>query len=115
MDAGLLGLLRSDPLLFVVLAVSLLAAITLHEFGHALAADLQGDRLPRAMGRVSLNPARHLDPLGTLFIFLVGFGWGKPVEFRPKNRSDIRFDGLIDIGDDAFAAIRTGLLRMLTH
>ena len=91
MDAGLLGLLRSDPLLFVVLAVSLLAAITLHEFGHALAADLQGDRLPRAMGRVSLNPARHLDPLGTLFIFLVGFGWGKPVEFRPNALSSRRF------------------------
>jgi Zn-dependent protease len=90
-DAGLLGLLRSDPLLFVVLAVSLLAAITLHEFGHALAADLQGDRLPRAMGRVSLNPARHLDPLGTVFIFLVGFGWGKPVEFRPNALSSRRF------------------------
>jgi Zn-dependent protease len=43
------------------------------------------------MGRVSLNPARHLDPLGTLFIFLVGFGWGKPVEFRPQALSSRRF------------------------
>jgi Zn-dependent protease len=88
---GLLELLRTDPLLFVLLSVSLLAAITLHEFGHAITADLQGDRLPRAMGRVTLNPARHLDPLGTLFIFLVGFGWGKAVEFRPQALSSRRF------------------------
>jgi Zn-dependent protease len=88
---GLLGLLGSQPVLFVLLAVSLIAAITLHEFGHAYVADLQGDRLPRAMGRVSLNPARHLDPLGTIFIFLVGFGWGKPVEFRTSALSSRRF------------------------
>jgi Zn-dependent protease len=88
---GLLGLLGSQPLLFVLLAVCLLAAITLHEFGHAYVADLLGDRMPRAMGRVTLNPVRHLDPLGTLFIFLVGFGWGKPVEFRPQALSSRRF------------------------
>jgi Zn-dependent protease len=88
---GLLELLRSDPLLFFILAVSLVAALSLHEFAHAYVADLQGDRMPRAMGRVTLNPARHLDPLGTLFIFLVGFGWGKPVEFRPQALSSKRF------------------------
>ena len=95
MGSGLLVLLRTDPLLFVLLAASLLLAISLHEFGHALAADLQGDRLPRAMGRVSLNPARHLDPIGTLFIFLVGFGWGKPVEFRANALSSKRFGAAI--------------------
>jgi Zn-dependent protease len=89
--SGLLELLRTDPLVFVLLSGSLLAAIALHEFGHALAADLQGDRLPRAMGRVSLNPLRHLDPIGTLFIFLVGFGWGKPVEFRAEALASRRF------------------------
>jgi Zn-dependent protease len=88
---GLIGLLGSQPVLFVLLAASLIAAITLHEFGHAYVADLQGDRMPRAMGRLSLNPARHLDPLGTLFIFLVGFGWGKPVEFRASALSSRRF------------------------
>jgi Zn-dependent protease len=90
-NLGLLELLRTDPLLFVILAASLIAALSLHEFAHAYVADLQGDRMPRAMGRVSLNPARHLDPLGTLFIFLVGFGWGKPVEFRPQALSSRRF------------------------
>jgi Zn-dependent protease len=90
-DIGLLGLLRSDPLVFVLLAVALIGAISLHEYAHALSADLQGDRLPRAMGRLSLNPARHLDPLGTLCILLIGFGWGKPVEFRPQALASRRF------------------------
>lgn len=88
---GLLELLRTDPLVFVMLAVSLLGAIALHEYAHALAADLQGDRMPRAMGRLTLNPLRHLDPLGTVAIFLVGFGWGRPVEFRPQALSSKRF------------------------
>ena len=67
----------------------------MHEFAHAFAADVQGDRLPRAMGRVTLNPAKHLDPLGTLCLFLVGFGWGKPVEFRPQALSSKRFGAAI--------------------
>lgn len=90
-----LELIRTDPVAFILLAVSLVLAISLHEYAHALAADLQGDRLPRAMGRVSLNPARHLDPLGTLLIFLVGFGWGKPVEFRRQALASQRFGAAI--------------------
>lgn len=95
MGSPLLDLLRTDQLAFVFLAVSLLGAIALHEYAHALAADLQGDRMPRAMGRLTLNPARHLDPLGTLAIFLVGFGWGKPVEFRLQALSSQRFGAAI--------------------
>lgn len=92
---GLISLLSSEPLTFLLLAVSLVGAISLHEFGHAYAADLQGDRLPRAMGRVSLNPVRHLDPMGTIAILLVGFGWGKPVEFRTEALSSRRFGAAI--------------------
>lgn len=91
MNFGLLSLLQDSPLAFVMLMVALVEAIALHEFAHALVADLQGDRLPRAMGRLSLNPARHLDPVGTVFIVLVGFGWGKPVEFRPSALASKRF------------------------
>jgi Zn-dependent protease len=91
MEFGLLSLLRDDPLAFFLLAASLVGAIGLHEYAHALVADLQGDRLPRAMGRLTPNPVRHLDPLGTILIFLVGFGWGKPVEFRPQALSSRRF------------------------
>src|SRR5687768_18507522 len=90
-DYSPLSLLKDEPLAFIMLAVAIIFALSLHEYGHAYVADLQGDRMPRAMGRLSLNPARHLDPLGTLFIFLVGFGWGKPVEFRASALSSRRF------------------------
>ncbi|MGH2752581.1 MAG: site-2 protease family protein [Actinomycetota bacterium] len=90
-----LQLLSSEPLAFAMLAVSLVLALSLHEFAHAFAADLQGDRLPRAMGRISLNPVRHLDPLGTILLLLVGFGWAKPVEFRPSALRSQRFGAAI--------------------
>lgn len=86
-----LELLRSEPLAFAMLALSLVLALSLHEFAHAWTADLLGDRLPRAMGRVSLNPVRHLDPLGTILLLLAGFGWAKPVEFRPTALRSKRF------------------------
>jgi Zn-dependent protease len=90
--SGPLGLIQQgEYLAFLMLALSLVLAISLHEYSHALVADLQGDRLPRAMGRLTPNPIRHLDPLGTILILLVGFGWGKPVEFRPQALSSKRF------------------------
>lgn len=91
---GPVELLRGGPegfLEFAILMVAIIEAIALHEFAHAYVADLQGDRMPRAMGRLTLNPLAHLDPLGTIFIALVGFGWGKPVEFRRSSLSSQRF------------------------
>ena len=68
--------------------ISLLIAITVHEFSHAFVADKLGDPTPRAYGRVSLNPLRHLDPLGTLIMLIPPhFGWGKPVPIDPYNLS----------------------------
>lgn len=76
-------LLGIDPLAFVVffgaVVVALLAGISFHEFSHAYVADALGDPTPRWAGRVSLNPLAHLDPAGTLLLFLAGFGWGRPV------------------------------------
>jgi Zn-dependent protease len=69
------------------IVLGMLAGITTHEFSHALVADLLGDHRPRALGRVSLNPLRHLDPLGTALLVLVGIGWGKPV---PVNVAALR-------------------------
>jgi len=68
-----------DPALLVGIVVALVAGITFHEFSHALVADQLGDHMPRALGRVSLNPLRHLDPLGSIFLLIAGFGWGRPV------------------------------------
>jgi Zn-dependent protease len=90
-----LEILRDDPVVFVLLALALVEAIAMHEFAHALAADLQGDRLPRASGRLTLNPLKHLDPLGTILLLVAGFGWGKPVEFRPEALSSRQFGAAI--------------------
>jgi Zn-dependent protease len=83
-----LGLLRDDPaaffLLVAIIGFSLLIAITVHEFSHAMVANRLGDPTAKRMGRLSLNPVKHLDPLGTLMLFLVGFGWGKPVPINPN-------------------------------
>lgn len=57
----------------------LIVGLTVHEAAHAITAKWLGDRNPERMGRVSLNPFRHLSPLGTLVLFVLGFGWGKPV------------------------------------
>jgi len=65
------------------LVVGLLVAMDVHEFSHAWVADRLGDPTPRQSGRLSLNPAAHLDPLGTVFLLLVGLGWGKPVGINP--------------------------------
>src|SRR4026208_2530064 len=61
------------------IAVALIVGITFHEFSHAFVADQLGDHRPRALGRVSLNPAAHIDPVGGLVLVIAGFGWGKPV------------------------------------
>ena len=61
------------------IAVALVVGITFHEFSHAFIADQLGDHRPRALGRVSLNPVDHIDPIGALVFVIAGFGWGKPV------------------------------------
>ena len=63
---------------------SLLIAITVHEFSHSLVAYLLGDHTSKRLGRLSLNPIRHMDPPGTVLLFLVGFGWGKPVPVNDR-------------------------------
>lgn len=92
--------LRQGVLSLILIVVS----IGLHEFGHAWVADLRGDPLPRAQGRVSLNPFVHADPIGTILIpavmiFLspgVGLiGWGKPVQVALLNPRTRRADDLL--------------------
>jgi Zn-dependent protease len=61
----------------------LLTAFAVHEFSHAWVADRFGDPTPRSMGRLTLNPLAHLDPIGSLMLIFVGFGWAKPVPINP--------------------------------
>jgi Zn-dependent protease len=64
----------------IYVLIALLVALTIHEASHALVAFWLGDSTPKKMGRLSLNPFAHLEPLGALMILLIGFGWGKPVQ-----------------------------------
>lgn len=75
--------LFDDPVRFLsrlILQIpALLVAVTVHELAHALVADRLGDPTPRRLGRITLNPLPHIDPLGALAFVLAGFGWAKPV------------------------------------
>jgi Zn-dependent protease len=63
--------------------IALVLAITIHEFSHGFVATLFGDGLPKRVGRLTLNPLKHLDPLGTLMILIGPIGWGKPMPINP--------------------------------
>jgi len=76
---GLLNLLLKNPLGFFIIAIPLLYAVIFHELAHGWVAYRMGDPTAKSLGRLSLNPLKHLDPMGTLMLFLVGFGWAKPV------------------------------------
>lgn len=91
----MIGELATNPLGFLLWLGALTVAITFHEFAHALAADRLGDPTPRLQGRLTLNPLAHLDPLGTLFLLVARFGWGKPVQFDPFNLRHPRRDSAI--------------------
>jgi len=81
--------LFDDPLGFLsrlVLQIpALLVAVTVHELAHALVADRLGDPTARRLGRITLNPLPHIDPLGAVAFVLAGFGWAKPVPVSARN------------------------------
>jgi Zn-dependent protease len=78
----LLNFLPSLPQL-ITYVIILLTAFPVHEFAHAWTANYFGDDTPRANGRLTLNPLAHLDPIGSLLMIVVGFGWAKPVPINP--------------------------------
>lgn len=73
------SLLHGDIITFLVAAFAAVAGVSFHEFAHAFVARWQGDPTAKLAGRMTLNPRRHLDPVGSFMILLVGVGWGKPV------------------------------------
>jgi Zn-dependent protease len=87
---GLLNLLLKDPLGFFIIAIPLLYSVIFHELAHGWVAYRMGDPTAKSQGRLSINPLRHLDPLGTLMLFLVGFGWAKPVPVNLNYVRDMR-------------------------
>ncbi|MFC1711549.1 site-2 protease family protein [Patescibacteria group bacterium] len=110
----MLNILFSSPIAFIVLAVSLVIAITVHEFAHAFVADKLGDPTPKINDRLTLNPLSHLDPIGTLALLIASFGWGKPVPIDPYNlRNPKRDSALISLAGPASNLILATLLSLL--
>jgi Zn-dependent protease len=83
----MITLLMKHPATFLLIAIPLLYSIILHEIAHGWVAYLFGDDTAKRSGRLSLNPLIHLDPVGTILLFIAGFGWARPV---PVDYSKIR-------------------------
>jgi Zn-dependent protease len=85
--------LSFQQLLTIIPAI--LIAITFHEFAHGRVAMLLGDNTPELTGRNTLNPLKHLDPVGFLLLMVVGFGWAKPVMINPNNFKNLKRDTIL--------------------
>ena len=88
----------SDPInmlvIFLLAFPGRILALSAHEFAHAWVAHRCGDDTAKVLGRMTLNPFKHLDPLGTVLMLVVGFGWAKPVPVNPRNFRHYRQDDL---------------------
>lgn len=99
---------------FLAVIIAFVFALTIHEFAHAWVSDRLGDPTARLMGRLTLNPKAHLDPIGTLMILFVSFGWAKPVPFDPFNLRHPRRDtALISLAGPAANLVGAGIAAAL--
>lgn len=89
----------SDPKAWLMDKILLIPAIVIglsfHEFAHAFTAYRLGDNTPKLQGRVTINPAAHIDWMGLVALFFCGFGWGQPVQINPYNFRHMRRDELL--------------------
>ncbi|OHB72781.1 MAG: hypothetical protein A2V70_12380 [Planctomycetes bacterium RBG_13_63_9] len=104
----------------LLMAPGLVIGLTLHEFAHAWSASLLGDGFARRQGRVSLNPLRHLSPLGTLAILVLPFGWGRPVPVNLYNFKHPRRDYLLTslagpLANVLVVAACLGMMQLTRH
>ena len=82
----LLNLLANGQVaVFVMIMIAIVLSLSFHEFGHAFSAKLYGDDTAQRLGRLTINPIPHIDPIGLLMFVLVGIGYAKPVPFDPRN------------------------------
>lgn len=79
------GSAREKFIVIVAFMLAAMFAIVIHEVAHGYVAKLNGDNTAQMMGRLTLNPVKHFDPLGFIMFALVGFGWAKPVPINPNN------------------------------
>ena len=114
-----------DPQMLVALIAAMLISLTLHELAHARTALAFGDPTAQMMGRISLNPLRHLDPIGSIALVLsmmagAGIGWAKPVPVNPANLQPRRLgDIMVSLAGpmaNLGLAVAAGLLlRLMVH
>ena len=103
-------LLRLPIEVLMILLPILIFSLCFHEFSHGYIAYKLGDHTAARNGRLTLNPLAHLDPIGSLMILFVGFGWAKPVPVNPVNFSNPR----VDMMKVAFAGPASNLLLAFT-
>jgi Zn-dependent protease len=84
-----------DPQILLNTIPAIVIALTIHEFSHAFAAYKLGDSTAESDGRLTLNPLKHIDPLGMVFLVVAGFGWARPVRFNPDNLKHQRRDRIL--------------------
>ncbi len=96
-------------LMAIAYVIAILGAIILHELAHGLVAYWNGDLTAKMRGRLSLNPLKHLDPIGSLMLLVVGFGWAKPVPIDSRQFRHFR-KGMITT---ALAGVATNLILAL--
>ena len=89
------ALLQGNPITALTFVIGLVVAISIHEAAHAVVAYRLGDPTAKLAGRLTLDPRSHLDPIGTLALLLVGFGWGKPTPFDPFNLRNVKRDSAL--------------------
>ncbi|MET1032173.1 site-2 protease family protein [Domibacillus tundrae] len=107
---------RLEQLPFVIIA--LLVAFTVHEFAHAYTAYKFGDDTAKNQGRLTLNPVHHLDPIGTIFILIAGFGWARPVPVNRRNFKNPKLAGVLvslagPLSNFLIAFIALGILYLI--
>jgi len=101
-----------DRIIFFLPGV--LLGLTLHEFCHAFCAWKLGDNTARDQGRITLNPIKHIDLIGFIFIIFAGFGWAKPVQFNPENLKNLRRDKALIAAAGPFSNLILGILLCLS-
>ena len=89
---GLISILLDNPVIFILIFISLVFALCVHEFSHGYIAYIYGDDTAYKMGRLTLNPLAHLDPIGSMMILFLGVGYAKPVPVNPINLRNPRKD-----------------------
>ena len=106
--------------IIIILLPILIFSLSFHEFAHGYVAYILGDNTASYNGRLTMNPFAHLDPVGSMMILFVGFGWAKPVPINPANFSNPRTDNMkVAIAgplSNLFLALLGGIIfRLLTN